>query len=211
MNSAKSPNGSSQQKASQFSFSYQALLNQDSPTMLDDSNPKDKVRLSHSEEGYVGNKPMVEAINPDIVLEGVSYGPQGIRGLFGSPYVSGAALLASMGGFSFEYDQGVISIINVVDQFHDAFPQTVSPFGKSFMTGMLLLGAFVGCIFMPYLADKLSRKWALTVVAVIFNIGAIMQTAAPNYAVLVAGRTIGGVGVGTLAMVCYSPQETRDF
>ncbi|TQS32114.1 hypothetical protein Golomagni_07580, partial [Golovinomyces magnicellulatus] len=37
-------------------------------------------------------------------------------------------------------------------------------------------------------------------VAVIFNIGATMQTAAPNYAVLVAGRMIGGIGVGTLAM-----------
>jgi predicted MFS family arabinose efflux permease len=54
---------------------------------------------------------------------------------------------------------------------------------------------------MPYLADKISRKRALTVVVVIFNIGAIMQTAAPSYGVLVAGRAIGGIGVGTLAMV----------
>jgi MFS-type transporter involved in bile tolerance (Atg22 family) len=43
---------------------------------------------------------------------------------------------------------------------------------------MLLLGAFVGCIFMPFLADKISRKWALTVVVVIFDIGAIIQTSA---------------------------------
>ena len=54
---------------------------------------------------------------------------------------------------------------------------------------------------MPTLADGISRKWALTVVVVIFNIGAIMQTVAKSYAVLVAGRTIGGIGVGTLAMV----------
>jgi predicted MFS family arabinose efflux permease len=66
---------------------------------------------------------------------------------------------------------------------------------------MLELGAFIGCLFMPTLADKISRKWALTVVVVIFNIGAVMQTAAPSYAVLVAGRTIGGIGMGTLAMV----------
>jgi MFS family permease len=69
------------------------------------------------------------------------------------------------------------------------------------MTAMLLLGAFVGCIFMPYVADRFSRKWALMVVVVIFDIGAILQTAAPNYAALVAGRFIGGIGVGTLAMV----------
>ncbi|RYN79441.1 hypothetical protein AA0117_g3438 [Alternaria alternata] len=130
----------------------------------------------------------------------ISYGKNGIPGLIGSPYVFGAALLASLGGFSFGYDQGVISIINVMPQFHAVFPRTETAFGKSFMTGMLELGAFIGCLFMPALADRISRKWALTVAVVIFNIGAIMQTAAPNYAVLVAGRTIGGVGVGTLAM-----------
>jgi predicted MFS family arabinose efflux permease len=69
------------------------------------------------------------------------------------------------------------------------------------MTGMLLLGAFVGCIFMPTLADKMSRKWALTAVVVVFNIGAILQTSASSYGMLVTGRAIGGIGVGTLAMV----------
>ncbi|OQE13132.1 hypothetical protein PENFLA_c053G02451 [Penicillium flavigenum] len=129
-----------------------------------------------------------------------AYGPDGVRGLFSSGYVVGAALLASLGGFSFGYDQGVISIINVMDQFHTVFPETKTSFGTGFMTGMLLLGSFVGCLFMPYLADKVSRKWALTVVVVFFDIGAIIQTAAPNYGSLVAGRAIGGIGVGTLAM-----------
>lgn len=130
-----------------------------------------------------------------------AYGPDGVRGIFSSGYVLGAALLASLGGFSFGYDQGVISIINVMDQFHAVFPETKTSFGTGFMTGMLLLGSFVGCLFMPYLADKISRKWALTVVVVVFNIGAILQTAAPNYGCLVAGRAIGGIGVGTMAMV----------
>lgn len=130
-----------------------------------------------------------------------AYGPDGVRGLMSSGYVLGAAFLASLGGFSFGYDQGVISIINVMDQFHAVFPETKTSFGTGFMTGMLLLGAFVGYLFMPYLADKISRKWALTVVVVIFDIGAIIQTAAPNYGTLVAGRAIGGIGVGTLAMV----------
>jgi MFS family permease len=131
----------------------------------------------------------------------VAYGPAGIRALFSSGYVFGAAFLASLGGFSFGYDQGVISIINVMDQFHTVFPQTKTAFGTGFMTGMLLLGAFVGCLFMPYLADKISRKWALTIVVVVFDIGAIIQTVAQGYAMLVAGRAIGGIGVGTLAMV----------
>lgn len=133
--------------------------------------------------------------------EELSYGRSGIMGIFDSWYVFGAALLASMGGFSFGYDQGVISIINVMPQFHEVYPQAATAFGKGFMTGMLELGAFIGCLFMPALVDKISRKRAIVVVSIIFNIGAIMQTAAPSYGVLVAGRAIGGIGVGTLAMV----------
>ncbi|KAF5699772.1 quinate transport [Fusarium mundagurra] len=132
--------------------------------------------------------------------EDISYGPGGIRGVVASPYIFGAAFLASMGGFSFGYDQGVISIVNVMHQFHAAFPRAETAFGKGLMTGMLELGAFIGCLFMPTLADKISRKKALSIVVVIFNIGAIMQTAANSYGLLVAGRTIGGIGVGTLAM-----------
>ncbi len=134
-------------------------------------------------------------------LQSVSYGPDGISGLVSSPYVSGAAVLASLGGFSMGYDMGVISLINVMDQFHKKYPFAETAFGTEFMTAMLLLGAFVGCIFMPYTADRWSRKWALTAVVIIFDIGAIIQTAAPNYGALVAGRFIGGIGVGTLAMV----------
>lgn len=52
-------------------------------------------------------------------------------------------------------------------------------------------------LLLPEGADTISRKRALSVVAAIFIIGAIMQTAAPDLGVLIAGRTITGVGVGT--------------
>lgn len=65
---------------------------------------------------------------------------------------------------------------------------------------MLELGAFIGCLFLPYLADRISRKWSLSLATTFFTIGAIIQTASQNYAALVAGRFIGGIGVGTLAM-----------
>lgn len=142
---------------------------------------------------------------PDRLAEQVSYGPTGVRGLVSSPYVLGAAFLASLGGFSFGYDQGVISIINVMPQFHDTYPRlapssSTSAFWTGFMTGMLELGAFLGCFVFPKLADKFSRKWALSMVAGVFIVGAIMQTAAPDFAVLVTGRAITGIGVGTMAL-----------
>lgn len=144
----------------------------------------------------------VKTISPEAWVESISYGPGGMRGIVSNTYVFGAAFLASLGGFSFGYDQGVISIINVMGTFHQVFPQAATAFGTSFMTSMLLLGAFVGCLFMPYLCDKMSRKWALTAVVVVFDVGAIIQTSAQSYGALVAGRAIGGIGVGTLAMVC---------
>ena len=151
----------------------------------------------------LSNVPTAEL--PDKLAEQVSYGPGGIRGLASSPYVLGAAFLASLGGFSFGYDQGVISVINVMPQFHTTFPRLApdapaSSFWTGFMTGMLELGAFLGCFFFPKMADTISRKWALSVVAAIFIVGAIMQTAAPDFAVLVSGRTITGIGVGTMAL-----------
>ncbi|KAI1086675.1 hypothetical protein F5B19DRAFT_122280 [Rostrohypoxylon terebratum] len=135
----------------------------------------------------------------------ISYGDKGIKGIIQSPYVFGAALLASLGGFSFGYDQGVISLILTMPQFRERFPE-VNPdnarygFNTAFMTGMLEFGAFIGCLFLPLLADRYSRKRGLAFAATIFCVGSIIQTAAHNYGALVAGRTIGGIGVGTIAM-----------
>ena len=92
-----------------------------------------------------------------------------------------------------------------MDQFHSAFPQTApghpsQGFYVGFMTAMLELGAFLGCLAYPKFADRFSRKWGLSAAVVWFCVGAILQTAAQDYGMLVAGRTIGGVGVGTLAL-----------
>lgn len=90
-------------------------------------------------------------------------------------------------------------------QFVAQFPKVAQTapnygFNTGFLTGMLELGAFIGCLLFPYLADKISRKWGITVATAFFCVGAIIQTAAQNYDSLVAGRFIGGIGVGTLAM-----------
>lgn len=89
-------------------------------------------------------------------------------------------------------------------QFRQQYPETHpdSPgygFHVGLMTGILELGAFIGCL-LSYIADRTSRKWSLTVATAFFVVGAVIQTASQNYDTLVAGRSIGGIGVGTLAM-----------
>ena len=150
-------------------------------------------------------EPVMTAELPTVLAENVSYGKSGIAGLTGSPYVLLASFLASLGGFSFGYDQGVISIINVMPQFLEAFPRldpenSSAAFWKGLNTAVLELGCVTGCIFMPWLCDKISRKWAITVVVCFFCVGGIIQTAAANYGMLAFGRFFGGIGVGTLAL-----------
>ncbi|RSL96727.1 hypothetical protein CDV31_013331 [Fusarium ambrosium] len=142
---------------------------------IDDSNGKTTTSDTpeHVEDGFSSAQ--------------ISYDNNGIAGVIRSPYVFGAALLASFGGFSFGYDQGVISITLTMPQFQQTFPE-IAPghsrygFNTGFMTGMWSSGHL------------------LAVSTAFFCVGAIIQTAANNYSTLAAGRTIGGVGVGTLAM-----------
>ncbi|KAL3465729.1 general substrate transporter [Aspergillus heterothallicus] len=107
-----------------------------------------------------------------------------------------------------------------MDQFLERFVEIAdghpgSGFWKGLMTAMLELGAFVGALNQGWLADKISRRYSIVVAVIIFIIGAVLQTAAVDYAMLTVGRTIGGVGIGMLSMVAplyiseISPPETR--
>lgn len=178
--------------------------------MFDDDKHEDLEPVKTAElndKEYIDHvEPVLTAELPTNLAENVSYGKSGIPGLVGSPYVALASFLASLGGFSFGYDQGVISIINVMPQFLHAFPRMDSDvsssaaFWKGLNTAVLELGCVIGCIFMPWLCDRISRKWAITVVVCFFCVGAIIQTAAINYPMLAFGRFFGGLGVGTLAL-----------
>lgn len=130
------------------------------------------------------------------------------------------AAFATMGGALFGYDQGVVSVTLVMDQFLEKFPE-VSPeasgagFKKGFMTAMIELGAFLGAMNQGWIADKFSRKWSILYAVIIFLVGYALQTGAMSYAMLVGGRFVGGIGVGMLAMVAplyiseIAPPEIR--
>ncbi|KAL3472391.1 general substrate transporter [Aspergillus californicus] len=148
------------------------------------------------------------------------YGPPGLRGVAANPFVLLCAACSTLGGLSFGYDQGVISVTLVMEQFLDRFVEVAdghpgSGFWKGLMTAMLELGAVVGAFNQGWLADKISRRYSIVVAVFIFLIGAILQTAAVDYAMLTVGRTIGGVGIGMLSMVApvyiseISPPECR--
>lgn len=170
------------------------------------TSPSEVSSLTHYELPFVDNK--------------AAYGPPGLRGLISNPYVFLCAACSTLGGLMFGYDQGVIAIILVMNQFLERFPLVSESapgagFWKGLMTAMIELGALLGAFNQGWIADKFSRRYSIVIAVVIFTAGSILQTTAMSYAMLVIARLIGGVGIGMLSMVAplyiseISPPECR--
>ena len=132
------------------------------------------------------------------------YGPPGLRGLVANPFVLMCGACSTLGGLIFGYDQGVVSVILVMDHFLAEFPRIAghgSGFWKGLLTAILELGAFVGAINQGWIADKISRRYSILVAVAIFTVGSILQTAAVEYGMLTFARFLGGLGIGMLSMV----------
>ena len=140
----------------------------------------------------------------DITADREPYGPPGLRGLMTNPFVLMCAACSTLGGLVFGYDQGVVSVILVMDQFLEQFPRVGGAgagFWKGLLTAMIELGALLGALNQGWIADRISRRYSIIVAVVIFTIGSVLQTAAVDYAMLTVARLIGGVGIGMLSMV----------
>jgi MFS transporter, SP family, arabinose:H+ symporter len=116
-----------------------------------------------------------------------------------SVYVVLIAFTAAMGGFLLGYDGSVVS---------GAAPFYKSVFGLD--DGSILFGFSVscliwGCIFGNFFAgpvsDRIGRKSALLVAAVLFITSALMTALAGNVVIFIIGRIIGGFGVGFAILV----------
>ncbi|KAL0955572.1 hypothetical protein HGRIS_001810 [Hohenbuehelia grisea] len=143
-----------------------------------------------------------------------SYGPKGLRGLLHNFYALLCAILASIGGLTFGYDQGVIANVLVMPDFLDRWGN-ITAWEKGSMTAVLELGALFGALAAGILADKYSRRHSIFLACVVFCIGSFFQCAAQSFKHIFIGRAIGGIGVGALSMLSplymaeISPPEVR--
>ncbi|KAJ5815392.1 MFS monosaccharide transporter [Penicillium riverlandense] len=156
----------------------------------------------------------------NITTDREPYGPPGLRGLLSNPFVFLCAACSTLGGLIFGYDQGVVSVILVMNQFLDHFPRVAeshagSGFWKGLMTAMIELGALIGALNQGWIADRISRRYSILVAVAVFTLGSVLQTAAVDYSMLTVARLIGGIGIGMLSMVAplyiseISPPECR--
>lgn len=136
-----------------------------------------------------------------------SYGRPGIKSFVKSPVVVLCSWAAAVCGFLYGYDQGLINVTLIIDDFLNSFPE-VNPeqspraaFYKGLVTAIFELGAVVGALQSAIFCDRISRRYTIIVAVFWYLVGSALQAGAVNYTMLVFGRLIGGVGVGGASMI----------
>jgi SP family arabinose:H+ symporter-like MFS transporter len=102
------------------------------------------------------------------------------------------SFVAAIGGFLFGYDLVIISGVQLF--LRQQFTLTPTQFG--FATSSAILGCMMGPSLGAWLCDRIGRKSTLTLSGVLFLMGAIGASLAPNILVFNLFRIMGGVGVG---------------
>jgi sugar porter (SP) family MFS transporter len=107
------------------------------------------------------------------------------------------AAVAALGGMLFGYDIGVISGAEklLTAQFK------LSAGIEELAVAAVLIGSIIGGLFGGKLADRISRRYALICMAVIYTVGAIATALAPDIALFIVFRILVGVAVGASSMV----------
>lgn len=107
------------------------------------------------------------------------------------------AAIATIGGFLFGYDTGVISgaLIYISSDLH------LSATEQSVVVSCLLLGAAFGGTFAGRISDTVGRRRVINWAAVLFIIGTTGSALAPDMETMVAARVVLGLGVGAVSAV----------
>ncbi|KUN02966.1 hypothetical protein AQI95_25940 [Streptomyces yokosukanensis] len=103
-----------------------------------------------------------------------------------------AAVTAGAGFFTDSYDLNVIGTVTllITPEFHLGSGQV------AMLTSSTLLAVAVGAMAFGRLGDLLGRRRVYGLEAILMIIGALVSALAPNFAVLLVGRLVLGIGIG---------------
>ncbi|KAF2095166.1 general substrate transporter [Rhizodiscina lignyota] len=112
-------------------------------------------------------------------------------------------LFVAFGGVLFGYDTGTISGILAMPYWLKLFTDdgaALTASQDSLIVSILSAGTFFGALFAAPLSDWIGRRLGLMVGAgIVFNLGVILQTAATDRPIFIAGRFFAGLGVGLVS------------
>ncbi|KAJ5465604.1 hypothetical protein N7530_009391 [Penicillium desertorum] len=124
--------------------------------------------------------------------------------LLHNPKLMVIALLASVGGFEYGYQQGVLGQSLVMTRFTDNFPTVVaSSSATGWLTSILQLGGILGSLSAGILGEIFSRKYTMFSACCWVVLGSYLYCGASYHqpGLLYAGRFFTGLGVGTFSGV----------
>lgn len=110
------------------------------------------------------------------------------------------ACTATLGGFIFGYDQGVVSNVLALESFKNDFRDVLDADIKGIFVASLLIAAIFGALIGGPIADSryVGRKWFISGSLVVFVLGAAIQTGAQSIDWLYGGRVVAGLAIGAL-------------
>ncbi len=112
-------------------------------------------------------------------------------------YIALICLVATIGGFLFGFDSGVIN--GTVDGLRQAFDS--SSVGTGFNVASMLLGCAAGAFTAGRLADRFGRRGILLVAAACFIVSAWGSGIAGSSLAFVLYRVVGGLAVGAASVL----------
>lgn len=112
-------------------------------------------------------------------------------------YVIGITLVATLGGFLFGFDSGVIN--GTVKGLESAF--NAQDIGSGFNVASMLLGCAVGAFFAGRLADLYGRRSMLILSSIFFIISAWGSGIAASSGEFIVYRILGGLAVGAASVM----------
>lgn len=107
------------------------------------------------------------------------------------------SVVATIGGFLFGYDSGVIN--GTVDGLHQAFKS--GKLLQGFEVASMLIGCAIGAFVAGRLADRWGRRSVLLIAAVLFLLSAIGSGAAHASWLFIVARMLGGFAVGAASVI----------
>ncbi len=122
---------------------------------------------------------------------------QGVRTGGDFAFILLVTLIATIGGFLFGFDSGVIN--GTVDGLREAFDS--EDVGTGFNVASMLLGCAVGAAVAGWLSDKFGRRTMMIVAAAFFILSAWGSGIANSSAEFVVYRILGGLAVGAASVM----------
>ncbi|KAL6645032.1 hypothetical protein ACP70R_016640 [Stipagrostis hirtigluma subsp. patula] len=128
-------------------------------------------------------------------------------------YALACALLASMNSVLLGYD---ISVMSGAQLFMKE-DLKITDTQIEILAGVINIYSLFGSLAAGFTSDWLGRRYTMVLAAAIFFTGAILMGFAPDYAILMVGRFVAGIGVGFALMIApvytaeVAPTSARGF